>query len=442
MKISKEKFIEMSNNLYNNKYDYSKINYFNTSKKVCIICPEHGEFWKSPNNHLHGQGCQICSKHRISYTTEEFIKKAKAVHGDKYDYSKVNYVNNKTKVCINCPIHGEFWQTPINHLKGGNCPKCSGSQKKTTEEFIKEAKNVHGDKYDYSKVEYVNNSTKVSIICPIHGEFLMTPNAHVSARHNCPKCSHQSYKYTIEEITNKIKEKHPNIDVLNTEYNGKNNKGQFYCNCSNKDETKHGYFEKKFADVLRYGCPHCGRFFKLDKEMFIDRANKEHEGKYDYSKVEYVNYDTKVSIICPQHGEFWQTPHSHLSGVGCPLCSKENNINETLLFEFLKRNLNTEVNREQKFEWLGMKSLDIFIPQINVAIEYQGEQHFKPIKFYGGIKTYNGTVARDIEKYKLCKENNVKLYYFSKARNIPLDYIDKIYTNEEELLQAIKRYLL
>ena len=89
-----------------------------------------------------------------------------------------------------------------------------------------------------------------------------------------------------------------------------------------------------------------------------------------------------------------------------------------------------------------MKSLDIFIPQINVAIEYQGEQHFKPIKFYGGIKTYNGTVARDIEKYKLCKENNVKLYYFSKARNIPLDYIDKIYTNEEELLQAIKRYLL
>ena len=442
MKITKEKFIEKSNNLYNGKYDYSKVDYINTGKKVCIICPEHGEFLKTPNNHLHGQGCPLCSRNKLRCTTEDFIKKARAVHGDKYDYSKVEYVNNRTKVCIICPIHGEFWQTPINHLKGGNCPKCSKNKKPTTEEFIQKAKEVYGEKYDYSKVEYINNSTKVCIICPEHGEFLMTPNAHISAKHNCPKCAHQSYKYSLEEYAKKVKEEYPNISVLSKQYNNKKDKGLFFCNCCDKNGEKHGVFEKKYVDVLRHGCPKCGKYSKLNKSIFIEMANKIHKCKYDYSKVEYLGNETKVCIICSEHGDFWQTPHSHLTGSGCPICAKENNINETLLYNFINDNINVEVNREQKFEWLGMKSIDIFIPQINVAIEYQGEQHFEPIKFYGGIKSYNGTVARDIEKYKLCKENNIKLYYFSKARNIPLDYIDKIYTNEEELLQEIKRYLL
>ena len=311
----------------------------------------------------------------------------------------------------------------------------------TKEEFIMNARTVHGNKYDYSKAEYVNNSTKVCIICPIHGEFWMTPNSHVSAKHNCPKCAHQSYKYSIEEISMMIKQKYPNIEIISTNYNGMKKNGEFYCNCCYKNGEKHGIFEKKYADVLRHGCPKCGKYNKLNKDLFIERANKTHNFKYDYSKSEYTGNDSKTCIICPIHGEFWQTPHSHLSGVGCPMCSKENNINESMLYQFIKSNLNIEVNREQTFEWLGRKSLDIFMPSINVAIEYQGEQHFKPIKFYGGVKSYNSTVARDIEKYKLCKENNIKLLYFSKAKHIPLDYIDKIHTDEEELLQEIKRYL-
>ena len=109
-------------------------------------------------------------------TTYEFIEKAKKVHGDKYDYSKVEYVNSRTKICIICPQHGEFWQTPNAHLMKEGCPKCKGENvskvnRRTTNEFIEKAKKVHGDKYDYSKVDYKNNSTKVCIICPIHGEF-------------------------------------------------------------------------------------------------------------------------------------------------------------------------------------------------------------------------------------------------------------------------------
>lgn len=378
MKINKEKFIEEANIIYNNKYDYSKVEYYNTAKKVCIICPEHGEFWKSPYNHLSGQGCPFCSRYKLSLTKDQFIEKARKVHGDKYDYSKAEYTNNSTKLCIICPEHGEFWQTP---------------------------------------------------------------NAHISAMHDCPKCAHQSYKYTFEEFKKKIAEKYPNIEVLSTQYNNKKDKGLFFCNCIEDDGCKHGIFEKRFVDVLRHGCPKCGRCAKIDGELFIKRSTKKHKGKYDYSEMEYKGYDVKVCIICPKHGEFWQTPHSHMKGVGCPLCSKEQNINETLLYQYLNENLDTEVVREAKFDWLGLKSLDLYIPKLKVAIEYQGEQHFEPIKFYGGVKSYNGTVARDIEKYNLCKENGVKLFYFSKAKNIPTSYIEKIYTDYEELLQVIKTYL-
>ena len=113
-------------------------------------------------------------------TTEEFIKKAKEIHGNKYDYSKVEYKNTSTKVCIICPEHGEFWQTPNHHLQGHGCPKCKNEKirKRHTHNitiFIEKARKVHGDKYDYSKAEYINASTKVCIICPEHGEFWQTP---------------------------------------------------------------------------------------------------------------------------------------------------------------------------------------------------------------------------------------------------------------------------
>ena len=128
-------------------------------------------------------------------TTESFIEKAKKVHGDKYDYSKVEYKNCKTKVCIICPKHGEFWQEARQHLSGRGCPeckrkKCGSSQKSNIKDFINKAKEVHGNKYDYSKVEYKNSKTKVCIICPEHGEFWQRPYVHLLGQ-GCPKCGNK-----------------------------------------------------------------------------------------------------------------------------------------------------------------------------------------------------------------------------------------------------------
>lgn len=121
-RLTTEGFIEKAKKLHDNKYDYSKAEYVNTNTKVCIICPEHGEFWQTPSNHLQGKGCPKCKGK--NKTTEEFIEKANIIHNNKYDYSKVEYKSNRTKVCIICPEHGEFWQTPHEHLHGCGCPKC------------------------------------------------------------------------------------------------------------------------------------------------------------------------------------------------------------------------------------------------------------------------------------------------------------------------------
>ena len=199
-KKTSDTFVLQSRNVHGDKYDYSKVEYVNNSTKVCIICPEHGEFWKTPKHHLHGQGCSLCAKRDASIkrtlTTDEFIEKARKIHRDKYDYSKVKYVNNSTKVCIICPEHGEFWMTPHNHLANQGCPKCSGRYITDTNYFIEKAKQIHGSKYDYSQVEYKDSKTKICIICPKHGEFWQTPQEHLQNK-GCPSCSHSISKEEV-----------------------------------------------------------------------------------------------------------------------------------------------------------------------------------------------------------------------------------------------------
>ena len=127
--LTTEEFVRRAKAIHGDKYDYSKVVYQKKDSKVCIICPKHGEFWQTPHNHSRGQKCPKCALENKTMTTEKFISKAQAIHGNMYNYSKVNYIDTKTKVCIICPIHGEFWQRPDIHLRGSICPKCSNNKK-------------------------------------------------------------------------------------------------------------------------------------------------------------------------------------------------------------------------------------------------------------------------------------------------------------------------
>ena len=202
--MNREQFIAKAEKVHGKKYDYSNVEYNGCRTKICIICPKHGEFWQEPSNHLNGSGCPRCTKYRNRYTTEEWISKAKLIHGNKYDYSKVNYTNSKTKVCIVCPEHGEFWINPDNHFIGQGCPKCryiksSSAIRKNIDDVINDFKLVHGEKYNYSKVEYKNNKTKVCIICPEHGEFWQTPDNHMKGK-GCPHCVQSKLESIIREF--------------------------------------------------------------------------------------------------------------------------------------------------------------------------------------------------------------------------------------------------
>ncbi len=197
---TKEQFIEKAIKIHDNKYDYSLVNYINSKIKVKIICPIHGVFEQIPNSHINKKyGCPKCSG-IAKQTTDEFIQKAVNIHDNKYDYSLVNYVNNETKVKIICPIHGVFKKTPTSHInKKNGCPDCSIYKKKTNNDFIEQSIKIHGNKYDYSLVNYKNNNTKVKIICPIHGIFEQITYNHMSGQ-GCPYCKESHGEKEILKI--------------------------------------------------------------------------------------------------------------------------------------------------------------------------------------------------------------------------------------------------
>jgi hypothetical protein len=257
-KLTKEEFIIRSRSIHENKYDYSKVVYINNKINVIIICPKDGEFLQRPNDHLAGNGCPKCGGTK-KITIQEFIVRSNKVHNNKYDYSKAVYINSRKNIIIICPIHGEFLQTPSCHVcSKQGCPSCSMVKKLTTEEFVNKAIKIHGNKYDYSRSVYVSTMINTIIICPTHGKFYQTPNAHIIGKQGCPKC------------------------------------GAIVVGKKNKSTT----------------------------EKFIKKSKEVHGNKYSYSKSNYINNHVKIIIICPTHGEFLQTPNVHLLGHGCPCCQK------------------------------------------------------------------------------------------------------------------------
>ena len=241
--------------------------------------------------------------------TEIFIAKAKKIHGERYNYSKVNYINAKTKIIILCKEHGEFQQSPTNHLSSYNCQKCAKNFRLDTNSFIEKAITIHKNKYDYSKVTYINADTPITIICHEHGEFNQIPDFHINRKCGCPKCSNN---------------------------------------------------------------------VKLDVSEFIEKANKVHDNKYDYSKVNYINNRNHIIIICKKHGEFIQIPFVHLLQHGCPSCI---NKTEYKFFEKIKEIYPT-IKRQYKVKWCKNKQYlpyDFAIEELKIIIELDGEQHFTQV---------------------------------------------------------------
>ena len=323
-------FIKKAKEIHNNKYDYSAVKYINSYTKVKIICPKHGEFEQRPNGHLKGNGCRKC-KNNYQYTTKEFIEKANHTHNNKYDYSKTEYINSNSKIIIICPKHGEFEQIAFVHLQGSNCPRCVDRYQHTTKEFIEKAKEIHNNKYDYSKTEYINSRIKVKIICPKHGEFEQIPSNHLR------------------------------------------------------------------------GCG-CNKCVKYDNERFINTIPSSHVVLYNYSKVDYINDFTKVKIICPKHGEFEQTPSNHKQAHGCPKCTYSVSTGHMEVEEFIKTLYDGKIHINNR-SIIYPKELDIYIEKYKFAIEYHGLYYHS----YCNLETKEEKEQHYL-KHKCCININIKLF--------------------------------
>lgn len=405
--------------------DFSKVDYVDMNTEVNVICPIHSEIQLKPFQILRNCCCPQCRDEKLRElrtTKEHFIEEATEIHKGKYIYTDVEYKGVLEKVCIICPTHGKFLQTPHDHLQGCGCPKCgleSRVKKRTDtiESFIEKGIKVHNNKYDYSKAVYVNNHTKVCIICHQkdkngveHGEFWQTPDKHIGLKHGCPKCS-KNRKSNTEEFIEKAKllDNSENVGFDKVEY--KNNRTKVCLTCFEKDENgvEHGDFLiTPHNFLLGRGCPKCKnrRISESETkttEQFIKEITEVHNGKYNYSKVEYVGAKEKVCIICPIHGEFWQEASSHLSGCGCPKCVGMISKAEEEIKQFIIENFDIEILSNKRDILSDGKELDIYIPSLNIAFEYNG-MIWHSEKF-GKDKDYH------LNKTVDCLKQGIRLYH-------------------------------
>lgn len=260
-KLTTDEFIIKAKAIHGDKYIYDKCEYISTKTKVIITCKEHGDFATIPATHLRGHECILCSTERASrsrvLSTEAFIMRAREVHGDRYSYEKTNYISADDKVEIICSEHGSFYQRAAGHLSGKGCSACAVISKAaamsiTEGYFISKSISRHGYKYDYTQ-SFPLIKRKAKISCPTHGVFMQSPFAHMGGQ-GCPKCSIENSRSTLHS--------------------------------------------------------------------FIESARRVHGASYIYEKVKYVNSITRVVITCKIHGDFLQSPNRHLSGRGCPGCAK------------------------------------------------------------------------------------------------------------------------
>ena len=300
---------------------------------------------------------------------EDFISRAVLIHDNKYDYSNIEYINNQTKVNIICKEHGVFIQRPKNHLDGQGCRKCFiESLFLNTKIFIERSTIIHQNRYDYSLVDYVNNYKKVRIICKEHGEFLQSPNNHLNTKQGCPMC--------------------------------------------------------KFKNS------------RVDFEHFVKKSTEKHGNKYKYNNInpEEFRFSKKVKIICETHGEFLQLPNNHYNlGYGCFLCKESKGEIE---ISKLLEELNIKHIREYKFDTCRNRNkliFDFYLPEMNICIEFQGLQHFKPISHFGGDNRFKKQIINDSIKSEWCIKNNIKLIIISYLDNIKEVIIREFKNNKHKI---------
>ena len=494
---TKDSFLEKALSVHGNTYDYSLVEYVNRETPVSIVCRKHGVFKQTPSAHMRGQGCPRCTSNRV-YGFDEFVAEANKIHNGRYLYNPESYTNISSYIECVCDKHGIFRVRGNEHLKGRKCPQCAMEDKiinNTTmdskhitiesctfsndkkvdfvytcdihgtltkrlkykpakiinltcrecaltreranrvDSFIKKANEIHGGKYDYSHVDRVKKGRSVTIICPKHGEFTVLPESHLGGT-CCKECSREdNLAASKEEFIRKARMLHGDkYDYSSVIYKGMKKPVLIGC-------PKHGFVEQVADRHLNTcGCPICGNE-RMTTEEFINKAKSVHGDRYDYSKTKYVGYRNKLIITCSKHGDFTQRAEGHLNGHGCSVCSRSSLEEEVSVF---LTGLGIKYIEQYKAQWLGLQTLDFFIPSLRIGIECQGLQHYEPVEKFGGEDTFKRQLERDACKRRKCSENNIHLIEYNREGQNGPDGSETIHHVDElkEILLRCKNMTL
>jgi very-short-patch-repair endonuclease len=365
--------------------------------RLTIVCPAHGEFEQMAYVHLRGLGCKQCGKDAAATAQRQFmaekgatfVERARAIHGDRYDYSQTVYAGTAADCTIICPEHGPFLQTAGNHLQGQHCGVCARrtAHSKTRHDinvFVERARATHGDRYDYSRAEYRGSTAKLTIVCPEHGAFDQVANQHVHGM-GCPACGAlaggAATRVDPAERLVQARAVHGDqYDYSETVFGLAATPIQLRCGV-------HGLFtQRQDVHLAGAGCPHCvwserSEMMTSTTEDWVAKARAIWGDKFDYLESVYTGSKQPITLRCPTHGPHTLLAGQHLQGYACPACSIGNSKAEVEIAEFM-RSHGLEVLEQQ---CVGGKSVDLYLPAQKLAIEHNGEYWHSDREFRSGL---------------------------------------------------------
>lgn len=375
-----EKFLKQASSMYPD-YDFSKAIYKDRETCVVVFCPFHGEFQIRPRTLLCGEkgkkphGCWKCNglkpPYERKFSLDDFKRKMHELYGDKYVFEWGDFENKQSLIRFTCKEHGEQRYSVTWLLGGKGCDYCNG--KFYPPDWIKNARAVHGDKYEYDASRSpMNASGYIRYRCPVHGWQESRYDCHVTQGCGCALCAGVVNNLSAEER----------------------------------------------------------------KQMWIEKSEKRYLGKYSYRDVVYVNNDTPVKIYCKEHRiTFETTPDTHTRGAGgCPLCTKS--VGEVEIYKWLSEHyVSFETQKRLPNENMFCKRqyllVDFFLPDYNMIIEMNGEQHYQYVEHFNTKDwAFEDQQIRDQTLRAYCKGHKVILL------EIKYDNIDRI---PEILAKAISK---
>lgn len=380
--------------VHGQRYGYARVEYRGAGTKVLIECREHGPFAMLPSNHLRGSGYPECARitraEKRRFDSAEILRRARAMHGERYEYLEVRCASLVDPLRIRCSEHGEFSQRAGDHIRGKGCPVCGrrkadANRTLSNDTFLARALKVHGDRYDYSDTVYRGAHQYVTIRCREHGPFRQKANNHWHGN-GCPACrdtaSRERHAWGPSEFLERARVAHgTRYDLSRARY--VNAWTKILASCG-----EHGDFEQYPAHLVRgVGCPGCandrrGDAFRMPTEQFLARARTTHGDRYDYPGVTFANLREHIDIICRRHGAFRQTAWAHIAGAGCPQCVSSRG--ERAVAAWLEQRGIAFIHQWMDHDCVvntGRARFDFYLPDRRAIIEYDGEQHFAPVTF-------------------------------------------------------------